>query len=182
MLAEKRVELRIVGGAVFGAKPPTPVTALGSEERFLSGGQGGIGGGIFAASLLGVESAAVGFTRVPEQIPGSNIFSMTNPDIEVGVNPGSGKNSAGRGDSARRGNGFAGGECAEVIVVRDATVEFAKELAAIARVIFPGIFAVKKKADGKRILALHGFTNVAQAGVEILGRGGAVHAAVHEAD
>src|SRR5216683_312965 len=51
-----------------------------------------------------------------------------------------------------------------------------------ARVVFPGIFAVEEKTNGERLIARHGFTEMAHATVEIGSGGFGVHAAVHETD
>ena len=50
----------------------------------------------------------------------------------------------------------------------NASVEFAQNLAPIARIVFPGIFAVEKQADGQRLLARHAFAEKTQAAVGAL--------------
>src|SRR6266478_583996 len=65
---------------------------------------------------------------------------------------------------------------------QDASVKFAEERASVARVVFPGIFAVEEKTNGERLIARHVFTEMAHAAVEIGSGGFGVHAAVDKTD
>src|ERR1700730_9484906 len=107
---------------------------------------------------------------------------MTNPHVEVCVDPRRGENSVGGGDFLCGSDGFASGQRAKILVLLNALVEFAQEFAAITRVILPRIFAVEKEADGQRLLAGHAFAKKAQATVEVGGSGFGVHTAVNETD
>src|ERR1700687_2838283 len=109
MLAVKRVEFRIVRGAVLRAEPPAPVAAFRREQRLISFFQAGVRRGIVAILLARFGVVRIGAPRVPEQLPGGNIFVVPTPDVEIGVDPRSGENSGGGGDFLGGGDGFAGG-------------------------------------------------------------------------
>ena len=101
--------------------------------------------------LVGVNGARVSVAGVPEEFPGRNVFLVANPNVKVGINPGSGKNPRSRRNFSSAGDGFTCRERAEVRVGFDAAVKFAQEFAAVAWVIFPGVFAIEKKANGERL-------------------------------
>src|SRR6266478_2813442 len=107
---------------------------------------------------------------------------MADPHVKVGVDPGGRENSGSGGNFTGCGNGLAGGERAEILIALDTGVEFAEESAAVARVIFPGVFAVEKKTDGERVIARHVVTEMTQPTMEIRGGFLCVHAAVNETD
>src|SRR6266567_8038619 len=107
---------------------------------------------------------------------------MADPHVEVGVDPGCGENPGSGGNFTGYGNGFAGGECAEVLIALDPDVKFAQEPAAVARVIFPSVFAVEKKTDGERVIDRHAFTEMTQPIMEICRGFLCIHAAVNETD
>src|SRR5260370_9401758 len=96
---------------------------------------------------------------------------MADPDVEICVDPGSGENSSGGGNFAGGGDGFAGGESAEILVALDARVKLAQERAPVSRIVFPGVFAIEKKTNRERLIALHSLTQMAHSSMEI-GRGG----------
>ena len=103
---------------------------------------------------------------------------MADPHIKIRVDPRCGKNSGGDGNFTGGGNGLGGGQRAEILVTLDASIKLTEEGASVPRVVFPSIFAIEEKTDGERLIALHGFTEMAHTIVEIGGRGFAVHAAV----
>src|SRR6266446_509291 len=182
VLAIQRVELGVIGGTVFGAEPPAPVATFRGEQRLISLLQAGFRGGIATLLHARLGSSRISLTRIPEQFPSGNIFGVTNPDVEIGVDPRGGENSAGGGDFLGGSDGFAGGQRAEILITLNAFVKFAQEFAAVAGVILPGIFAVEKQADGQRLLARDAFAEKTQTSVQVGGSGFAGHAAVDEAD
>ncbi len=107
---------------------------------------------------------------------------MADPDVKVGIDPRTGRDSLHRGDFARFTQGFADGEGADVRVARNPPVELAQKFAAVAGVILPGIFAVENQRQGQRAARVHAFGDGADAAVEVFGGRARVHAAVNEAD
>src|SRR6266852_4672221 len=144
VLAIQRVELSVVGGTVFRAKPPAPVAAFRSEQRFISLLQAGFRWGVAAPLRVCFGGSPISLARVPEQFPCGNIFGVTDPNIEIGVDPRSGEDSGGRGKFVGGGDSFAGRQRAEILSILNAFVKIAQEVAAAAGVILPGIFAVEK--------------------------------------
>src|SRR5207245_4287617 len=90
--------------------------------------------------------------------------------------------SAGGWNLAGSGNGFAGGQCAEILVALDSSVKFAEEGAPVARVVFPGVFAVEEKTNGERLIRPDSLAETAHSIVEIGGGRLGIHAAVDEAN
>src|SRR5258708_26430316 len=80
VLAIQRVEFGVIGGAVFGGEPPTPVAAFRGEQRFVNLFQAGFPWAIPALLLSCLRASRVGLARVPEQIPCGNTFGVTNPN------------------------------------------------------------------------------------------------------
>ena len=107
---------------------------------------------------------------------------MADPDVEIGVDPRTGRDSLHRGDFARFAQGFADGEGADIRIARNAPIKLAQKFAAIAGVILPGIFAVENQRQSQRAARVHAFGDGADTAVEVLGGGDSVHAAVNEAD
>src|SRR5260370_6633407 len=93
VLAIQRVELGVIGGTVFGAEPPAPVATFRGEQRLISLLQAGFRGGIATLLHARLGSSRIGLARVPEQFPSGNIFGVTNPDVEIGVDPRGGEES-----------------------------------------------------------------------------------------
>src|SRR5260370_41948302 len=93
VLAIERVELSVVGGTGLGAEPPAPVAAFRCGQRFTSLLQAGFRGGIATLLHARLGSSRIGLARVPEQFPSGNIFGVTNPDVEIGVDPRGGEES-----------------------------------------------------------------------------------------
>src|SRR5260370_17097652 len=75
-----------------------------------------------------------------------------------------------------RTNRLAGSERTEILVVLDAAIKFAQELTAVPRVIFPGVFSIEKKRNGKRLIALNAFSKMAHSKVQIPSGGLCAHA------
>src|SRR5260370_12177768 len=98
------------------------------------------------------------------------------------VDPRSGKKSGGSWNFTGGGNGFAGGQRAEILVALNASVKLAEEGAPVPGVVFPGIFAIEEKTNREVPIALHGFSEMAHSNVEIRRGGFGVHAAVSETD
>ncbi len=142
----------------------------------------GFGWRIAAALFPRFGSPAIRLPRIPEELPRGDVFGVSDPHVEIRVDPGSGENAAVRGHVLRRSDGFGCGERAEVLIARDAPVKFTQEFATVARVIFPGVLAIQKKTDREGIRALRAFTEIAQLFVQILRGGFRVHPAVDEAD
>src|SRR5437879_4686106 len=107
---------------------------------------------------------------------------MANPHVEIGVDPGSGENPCGGGKRAGSGNRFGRGKGAKILIALDARVKLAKKRAAVSWVVFPGIFAVEKKANGEWLIARHVFSQMAHAVVQVGCSGFRVHAAVDKTD
>src|SRR4029077_20933433 len=107
---------------------------------------------------------------------------IANPDIEIGVDPGTGGDSLNRGDLVRVAQGFTDGERAYIRIAGNSSVKLAQKFAAVAGVILPGIFAIENQRQRQRDARLDAFGDRARAAVEVLRGGGRVHAAVYEAD
>src|SRR5689334_20302836 len=104
MFAIELVEIGIVGGVVLGAIPPIPIAAFGDEELFT----GELAGGFLGEQRSFIVEIACGF----EVVPGFVIFRSSDPNVEIGVDPGAGddRTELGKvlvlGDSFRDGGGF----------------------------------------------------------------------------
>src|SRR5260370_31181463 len=107
---------------------------------------------------------------------------MADPHVEIRVDPRSGKNSGGSWNFTAGGNGCAGCQRAEILVALNASVKLAEEDASVPSVVLPGVFAIEEKANCERLIALHGFSEMAHSNVEIRRGGFRVHAAVDETD
>src|SRR5690349_3819626 len=107
---------------------------------------------------------------------------MSDPHIEISVDPGSGENSRIGGDFASRSNRFACRQGTEVLIPGDSSVELAQEFAAIPGVIFPGVFAIEKQANRQGLRGSHTFAKFAKPSVQIGGGVLTVHAAVYKSD
>ncbi len=124
----------------------------------------------------------VDFACVAQEIPGADVFAVTDPDIEIRVDPGRGENSF---HDRRSGVGFhcfARGERANFGIVLNSAVELAEEFASVPGVVFPGVFPVENHADGGSAALRFAIADRADAAMQILGCGHGVHAAVDEPD
>src|SRR5258708_17152107 len=182
VLAIKGIKFSVVRGTMLWAEPPAPIAAFGGQQRFARVLECGLGGGIRPSLLARFESVGVGFACIPEQFPGGDVFGMADPDVEIGVDPGSGENSGGGGKIAGGANRFRRSDRAEILIAPDACIKLAEKSAAVPRVVFPGIFAVEKKTNGQRLIARHALSEMAHAIVKIGSSGFGVHAAVDETD
>ena len=90
------------------------------------------------------DSTGVNLAGVPQQLPGRDVLAMTDPNVKIGVNPGSGENSGAAGNFRGCGDGLASRKRAEIGIRFDSPIELAKEFAAIARVVLPGILPIEK--------------------------------------
>src|SRR5205085_10826562 len=108
------------------------------------------------------DGAPIAFSRVPEKLPSRDVLIVSDPNIEISVNPGTRENFADHGNLSRSSYGFARGEGAEIRIGLDTTVKLAQEFAAVAGVIFPGVFAVEKKTNRERLIAGDFFAEHAQ--------------------
>src|SRR5258707_10199947 len=97
VLAIKGIKFSVVRGTMLWAEPPAPIAAFGGQQRFARVLECGLGGGIRPSLLARFECVGVGFACIPEQFPGGDVFGMADPDVEIGVDPGSGENSGGGG-------------------------------------------------------------------------------------
>src|SRR5262249_6634346 len=138
---------RVVGGAVLGTVPPAPVAAFGRQQRFFRFGQRGRRRGVRTLAVVGFGAAGIHQPCVPEQFPGSDVFATADPNVKIGVDPRSGKDSAGGRNVLGGGNRFTGRERAKILIAGNALVKLAQEIAAVARIIFPGVFAVEKNTN-----------------------------------
>src|SRR5271170_6402456 len=182
MLSVEGVELRVVRGAVLWPIPPAPVTSLRGEQGFLRPLQALFRWRFCALVLTGVNSSCKGFTRVPQQFPGSHVFLAADPDVEICVDPRGRENTVRCGYVGRRRDGFGSGQGAEILVVADPAIKLTQKLPAIARVIFPSIFAVQKEANGQGFVGADRFAQMPEPSMQIGRAGDAVHAAVDKAD
>src|SRR5581483_5156595 len=98
-----------------------------------------------------------------EEFPSGDVLGVTDPNVEIRVDPGSGENAVVRGNITCGGNGFAGGERAEIGIILNA----AKKFAAVSRVVFPGVFAIEEKADGKGLRRLNAVSEGAEPAVKV---------------
>jgi len=177
--AEEFVEFGAVFGVVFGAIPPVPVGAFG-DEKFLVGELAHFPGEAFAFGC--VEELLVGLAGVEEEIPGAVVLFGADPDIEVGVDPGTGMD-AGEFGGGEAVEGFGNGDGGEGGILGDALVEVAEEGASVAIEVFPGVFAVEDDGDeGVLALVVEVAGVFADAVEEVVGGVGGVHAGVNEAD
>src|SRR5262245_27104309 len=143
MFAIKCVELGVVRGTVFGTIPPAPIASLRCEQRFLRLPQSLFSRSSTAALCARFLALAVRFACVPEQLPRLHIFCVADPYVEVGVDPGAGKNAAGtRNASAGCCDRFARSHGTEIAVVLNAAIKFAEKFAAVSRIVLPGILSV----------------------------------------
>src|SRR5262249_50725164 len=140
VLAVERIEFRIVRGAVLRTVPPAPVAAFGGEQRFFGFFQRIFGWSARRFAIERILSVFESVGPVPEPSPSGNVFSVADPHVEVGVDPRSGKNTVRLRRVSSRADSFAARERSEILIRLDAAVEFAKEFAAVARVVFPGVF------------------------------------------
>src|SRR5205807_4664774 len=132
--------------------------------------------------LMRFDGVRIDFAGVPEKLPSRDVLTVPDPNIEVSVNPGTWENFADHGNLSRSSYGFARGEGTEIRIGLDTTVKLAQEFAAVAGVIFPGVFAVEKKTNRERLIAGDFFAEHAQTRMKIgCGRFG-FHAAIDEAD
>ncbi len=182
MLAIERVEFRVVRRAVFRTKPPAPVASFRSQQRFLRLSQRGLVRGAIAPLFSSLYRLPIRFARVPEQFPCGHVFAVANPNIEIRVNPGSGENPRVGWNVARRGNRLGRSERPEILISLDAPVKFAQKLAAIPRIVFPGIFAIEKQAHREGLSGLHVFSKRSKPAMQIRGGILAIHAAINETD
>ena len=138
MFAIDLVELHGVVGGVFRAIPPVPVAALG-DENFLHG--------LIALGFRHlVRVGRVGFPGGEEEAPGLVVFLGTEPDVEVGVDPGAGSDVVER-CRGETGVGFRHGDGLHLRIGLDTSVEGSKKGSPAAFVVFPGIFAVQDDGD-----------------------------------
>src|SRR6266481_4098708 len=182
VLAEKRVELRVIRGAVFRAKPPAPIAALGGQQGFARLAERRFARGILAAFRARIRGASKRFSGVPEQLPGRDIFAVSDPHVEVRIDPGGWKDSSRRGHFAGGRDRFADGKGAKILVTFDALVELAQKLASVARVVFPGVFTVEKQTNRERLGALHALAERPQSSMKVLRSGFSLHPAVDKPD
>ena len=173
MAAEQVVELEIVGRRMVVAVPPEPVAALSDENLFAGGGERGrVGRGR-------VERRP----RFGELAPGPLVVGVPDPDVEVGVDPGAGKD---RHELPRRhGAGLGHRHGPQFGVRRETAIEGAQKRAAAALEMFPGVLPVEDDRD-ERVLAARAIA-VAPAGFhqpvhEIVGGRLGVPARIAEAD
>ena len=135
------VEFHAVGRLVFRPVPPAPVAAFGDEQLFESQ----------APLLFGDHGGGV--ERVPraQQLrPRLVVFLGPDPDVEIGVDPGSGKDAIHR-LRRQQPQGLAHGHRAHLPVLRDPAVQFAQKRPPVTVVIFPCIFAIED--DGHQRIA-----------------------------
>src|SRR5690348_3243833 len=108
MLPVKRIELRVVRGAVLGAEPPTPIAALGGKERFQRYCQSSFGWRTGRAFFVSGQSPSVRLARVPKEFPCRHVLGVADPDVKVRVDPGRWENSRAYRNVAGGSDCFAG--------------------------------------------------------------------------
>src|SRR5579859_895865 len=182
MLSVKRIEFRIVRGAVLRSEPPAPIASLRGKERFECYFQRSFGRRAGSAFFVRDLCPSVSLARVPKQFPCRHVLGMADPDVKVCVNPGRRKNSGARRNVARCGDGFAGSERPDILICLHAAVEFAQKLAPVPRKILPGIFAIEKNANRQRLGRLHPLAKIPKLAVKVRSCVFSAHPAVDEAD
>ena len=70
------------------------------------------------------------------------------------------------------------GERAKILIAFNAFVKLAQKVAAVSRVIFPGVLAIEKDAHRQWVRTLQVIAQMTQAAVQIGSRGARVHAAI----
>src|SRR5579871_80444 len=180
MLSIQCVKFRVVRGAVLRAVPPAPVAAFRREQRFFGSCERFDSWRALPAFFLSRLRASVSFARVPQKFPGRDVLAASDPDIEICIDPGRGKDSGVLRNFARRGDRFADRERREVRIALNAAIKFTQKISAVSRVIFPGIFAVEKKTNCQRTGGRNFFAKKAKPSVQIRSSGFAVHAAINE--
>src|SRR5258707_12660021 len=89
------------------------------------------------------------------------------PIFKIRVDPRRRENSTGGRNVVRGCDRFTGGERAKILIVRDAAVELTEKFTTVARVIFPGIFAVEEDANRERIRTTHHIREIAEFPVQV---------------
>ena len=134
--SEQIVEFEVVLRRMIVAVPPEPVAPLG-DQHFLAGAGGDRGVG---ASGRIERRAGCG-----QLTPGSLIVPVSDPDVEVCVDPGSGKNASQLG--LRAATRLAHRHGSKLGMARETAVEGAQERAPAAFEVLPGVLTVEDDGD-----------------------------------
>jgi hypothetical protein len=133
---EQVVEFEIVVRRVVVAVPPEPVAAFGDENLFpgLSGRRG-----VATRRLEGVA----GFRQLT---PGEMVVAVSDPDVEVAVDPRAGEDAVQLG--RRSGGRVAHGDCPQLRMGREPRVQGAEKRSSTTLEMLPGVFAVQDDWNG----------------------------------
>src|SRR5207244_8801545 len=118
----QRAELWATGRILLGAVPPVPVATLGDEQFLISQ---------LALLLMNIGRLIVGLARAQQILPGFVVLLGADPDVEIGADPGSGKDAIERLGSDERQR-LADGDRLHVRFERNPPVQLAQKGAAIA--------------------------------------------------
>src|SRR5215469_4175690 len=80
VLAIQHVEIAVVGRRMLGSVPPVPVAALGNQQFLV--------GKALLFSACGAGMMVVEVSGLGEVVPGEIVFRSADPNVEVGVDPG----------------------------------------------------------------------------------------------
>ena len=180
MLAVERIEFGVVNRSVFRAVPPIPIAAFGREKRFLRSRQPRHGLG--RSESRAFERLSIFHARFAEQFPCANILRVSNPDIEI------------RADPRPRENPFhnrlAGVSWMASLTVRGRIsgsssillIKFSQEIPAVARVVFPRVFAVEDYAHRCGSAGRLTISDCANPPVQVIRRNIRAHPAVNKSN
>ena len=148
MLSIKRIKFRIVRGAIFRDRTTSTSRCPPRRERIralfpIAFPRGAPAGLVFsrpgAAHMLRAR-------RTASSRP--HVFVVADPHVEIRVDPRCRENSRRWREFRRPRRSLRGGERANIRIVLNVSIELAEKFAAVAGIIFPGVFAVQNQADG----------------------------------
>src|SRR5580692_1280613 len=175
MLTIKLAEFAVIRPMMFRAIPPIPIAAFRDEQFFE---------GQFALRLARPRCvSSIEVAGVVEIIPRAVVLGSADPHVEVGIDPGAGKQRGELAEVTMTGNRLGYRDRFDPRFALQSVIEAAKEFAARSRVIFPGIFAIQNdRYNGVSSLTdnrLRGLLDVVDEVVGSILRG---HSRVNESD
>src|SRR5438874_6962240 len=115
--------------------PPIPVAAFGDKQFFERQ---------FALLLRTMlRRLLVEVASMVKIVPGLVVFRRADPDIEVGVNPGAGRQRMEDVDVAVPRNGLGKSKRFDRRIILQGIVEASQEFASGLGIVFPGVFTVQ---------------------------------------
>src|SRR5262249_3220189 len=130
--------------------PPAPVAALRGQQGLPGLRQSFLTRRVRQPLLRRGRCTAVSLPRVPQKLPCCNVFTVSNPDVEVRIDPRRWENPSYRRFFRNRCRGLTRRECAEIRIALHALIELTQKFATVPWVILPRILSVEKNADGDR--------------------------------